>query len=39
MNLKEFIHSEIRNTLLESVNEDRVNDFFYMDLKIPYVES
>ena len=33
MNLKEFIHSEIRNTLLESVNEDRVNDFFYIELK------
>jgi len=33
MNLKEYIHSEIRNTLLEAVNEDRVNDFFYMDLK------
>ena len=33
MNLKEFIHSEIRNTLLESVNEDKVNDFFYIELK------
>ena len=33
MNLKEYIHSEIRNTLLEAVNEDKVNDFFYMDLK------
>ena len=33
MNLKEFIHSEIRNTLLEAVNEDRVNDFFYIELK------
>ena len=33
MNLKEYIHSEIRKTLLEAVNEDKVNDFFYMDLK------
>ena len=33
MDLKEYIQSEIRNTLLQSVNEDRVNDFFYMDLK------
>jgi len=33
MNLKKYIQKEIRNTLLESVNEDRVNDFFYMDLK------
>ena len=32
MDLKKYIQSEIRNTLLESVNEDRVNDFFYMDL-------
>ena len=32
MDLKTYIKSEIRNTLLESVNEDRVNDFFYMDL-------
>ncbi len=33
MNLKEYIHSEIRKTLLEAVNEDKVNHFFYMDLK------
>ena len=33
MILKEYIRKEIRNSLLQVVNEDRVNDFFYMDLK------
>jgi len=33
MNLKEYIHSEIRKTLLEAVNEDKVNNLFYMNLK------